>query len=677
MPVIAASSLAQSWMLIAGLTALLFIWLQWIAPRLEVSMNQASDRVRRWIGRAPSVILALVILIGLSRAWRLMWLGDDAFISFRYSQMFAEGEGLVFNTGEWVEGYTNFLWTWMLGVASMLGAPIPQTALIGDLVSFVGSVVMTAAICKHAQLRLLPAIVMASAYPCVVFATSGLETMPAVFFVLWGVHALCRERLTLSGLAFTLGALMRPDHLLFWGCGGLSLLWCDLAYRDGTLWRRLRWIRYLRYSLPLLMLYGGYMVWRVQAYGDWVPNTYYAKSGGLSYWTQGGVYLASFLLGAGVWWLLLSSLTRGIGHLIRRIRSAPHLSPAERDGGVIDEISSDASQPTALGVNSEEITTARRLLARFCGLSITIFGLYVVKVGGDFMLYRFFVVLVPLIWILYSFMSVQRWTDRLVLSLAFAFALTPVELIKYQKKRWKLAAEETFYHVDSLIPFKPTSRYVKVGRNLSLLSDLTPETLRVAIDCVGMVSFYGGDLKVFDLFGLTSPEIARKPLKRRGRPGHEKYGTLNDALRKKSQVSNVDLWRRAGYKKTKRYTSFKINTSRFYFLRYDSALYKLLKQLKDQGVKVKLPLTPKQAVIYAKLRAAKGPDKTLARFLKYFYARELKETPELQEVIKRLLKTKAEGKLKDQSKDDTQGRDSSSEKSTPTSKKTKESSARP
>ena len=50
----------------------------------------------------------LVLFGWLSRvAW---FLCDDAFISFRYVRNLLAGHGLVFNPGEYVEGYTNFLW---------------------------------------------------------------------------------------------------------------------------------------------------------------------------------------------------------------------------------------------------------------------------------------------------------------------------------------------------------------------------------------------------------------------------------------------------------------------------------------------------------------------------------------------------------------------------------------
>ena len=45
---------------------------------------------------------------------------DDAYISFRYAENFLNGDGLVFNIGERVEGYTNFLWVMILALAKGL-----------------------------------------------------------------------------------------------------------------------------------------------------------------------------------------------------------------------------------------------------------------------------------------------------------------------------------------------------------------------------------------------------------------------------------------------------------------------------------------------------------------------------------------------------------------------------
>ena len=46
---------------------------------------------------------------------------EDAFISLRYAVQFASGRGLVFNPGEWVWGYSNLVWTVLVGVGVWLG----------------------------------------------------------------------------------------------------------------------------------------------------------------------------------------------------------------------------------------------------------------------------------------------------------------------------------------------------------------------------------------------------------------------------------------------------------------------------------------------------------------------------------------------------------------------------
>src|SRR3954470_13240280 len=67
--------------------------------------------------RGGARIAALYVLASIAAAWgvyhayELAWLSDDAFISFRYARNWVTGKGLVYNAGERVEGYTNFLWT--------------------------------------------------------------------------------------------------------------------------------------------------------------------------------------------------------------------------------------------------------------------------------------------------------------------------------------------------------------------------------------------------------------------------------------------------------------------------------------------------------------------------------------------------------------------------------------
>ena len=55
---------------------------------------------------------------------------DDAFISFRYARNLARGMGLVYNAGERIEGYTNFLETPILAAGIKLGVEPTVTAKV-------------------------------------------------------------------------------------------------------------------------------------------------------------------------------------------------------------------------------------------------------------------------------------------------------------------------------------------------------------------------------------------------------------------------------------------------------------------------------------------------------------------------------------------------------------------
>src|SRR5438105_2557104 len=71
-------------------------------------MNTAVERVA---GR-PAWVLPLLLVGPLLILLRFpVDIIDDAYISFRYAWNFAHGQGLVFNPGEHVEGFTNLSWT--------------------------------------------------------------------------------------------------------------------------------------------------------------------------------------------------------------------------------------------------------------------------------------------------------------------------------------------------------------------------------------------------------------------------------------------------------------------------------------------------------------------------------------------------------------------------------------
>ncbi len=83
-----------------------------------------------WKGHSADIKISIVAigLIYLIHAWSYNFISDDAFITLRYARNLAEGQGLVFNAGERVEGFSSPLWTLLLAGFHLLGCDLLVTA---------------------------------------------------------------------------------------------------------------------------------------------------------------------------------------------------------------------------------------------------------------------------------------------------------------------------------------------------------------------------------------------------------------------------------------------------------------------------------------------------------------------------------------------------------------------
>ncbi|HLA78329.1 MAG TPA: hypothetical protein VJU18_12175 [Vicinamibacteria bacterium] len=469
-------------------------------------LARREPRLARW---GPVLLVLFAILVGLSRAWSRLWLADDAFISFRYAQNLLAGHGLVFNVGERVEGYTNFLWTMLLAALMKLSVRAEHAAIALGIASYLGAVLATARV-RRAILPEGGALPGAHLFLAVqglfaTYATSGLETMMCTALVLAG--AACRfglggsRGLLLASTCLTLATLGRPDHVLFYAALGIELVTTASRAGGGGAQGLARVLRTERRSLafylaPMLLLYLPYFAWRFNYYGFLLPNTFYVKSGGGAYYSQGLTYVLVFLL-ATHFWLLLPWVVRGVG---RGMRS-----------------------PRAHG------------FVLFALTSLVLYGGYVIRVGGDFMYGRFLVVLVPL-WLLLAELGTDRGSDaeRLMPTGPWAearraaLALLPFAVVAFDtvlqrpgEVRWGIADEPSFYPVPSWRHPEPRSRFTVLGRDLDRLVTSQGVEPRLGLGSIGIAGFYSR-LPVLDLMGLTDTQVAHQPVGPRARPGHEK-----------------------------------------------------------------------------------------------------------------------------------------------------------
>lgn len=473
-----------------------------------------EGRGARWPRRLLPLATGLFVAIGIAHAWSMRWLADDAFISFRYARNWAAGLGPVFNPGEWVEGYTNFLWMALLALGSKLGLSIPHLAFFGNLaclgIAIAGAAWIVARLHPGTAVP-LAALALAGCSAFVAFGTSGLETMVVAALVVAGMAAsVATRRTVVAGLAFALAVLCRPDAILLWAAFGLALVGEDLiAVGPGEGRGKLQLRRYLAYAGPVILLYPAYFLWRWMTYGSFVPHTFAVKVPG-AYWEQGTFYVAHAVLTSGGWaWLPALGLA-----LTTKPRGRPEV---------------------------------RLRLSATIGLPL--FALYLAYVGGDFMEYRFFVPLFPIAFIVAelglrrageSWVGPKRWLARAIAAIAFAAAVVPIRLIGPWEFRWHLAAEHSFYRVTSLFPLEIDSLFWRRGKALAAFVDEVGVAPRIATGGVGMVG-YLSDLPIVDAFGLVNEAVGRRPIERRGRPGHERVADV-DTLIDEGAILTTDVY---------------------------------------------------------------------------------------------------------------------------------------
>ena len=263
--------------------------------------------------RVPHILFCLPWLALLSWLASVSWfLTDDAFISFRYVRNLIEGNGLVFNPGEYVEGYSNFLWVLELAALwNFFGARPEQSAQWLSVAYTAGTIIaMLWWIAHSPSLRnrglvawMALGLVCSSATFAVWTSGGGLETRQFTFFIVLavvclGVHGNDSRGLLTASLSLAAAAYTRPEGLLLAVC---CFVWF-VVQRQVTLGRPDR--RELMFLLvPFVVLVAAHFLFRYGYYGEWLPNTYYAKH--VRPWYESGFrYLWAATLETGLYLLI-------------------------------------------------------------------------------------------------------------------------------------------------------------------------------------------------------------------------------------------------------------------------------------------------------------------------------------------------------------------------------------
>ncbi|HEV7499949.1 MAG TPA: hypothetical protein VGQ33_08100 [Vicinamibacteria bacterium] len=423
-------------------------------------------------------ILAIALLPVLFAGFRLRPV-DDAFISLRYAQSWAEHHHHGWNPDDHVEGYTNFLWTALLALGWSRDHILAILRGLG-MVSFLAALVlMDRFVCAAVGPRAawLATILLAGNWSVVAPVGFGLETPLVLALLAWLLSASGRA---LEGqasaeweasLAAALGILTRLDFVLL----AAPLL-------AVVLWRRRTVRSAVALAVPLLLVVGSWLVWKFATYHTLLPATAAAKlsaPGGMRYtrWLQGISYLIAYLLLYGVGALALFGLRK----------------PSLRRDLVVGMLGAAAA-----------------------------WSLYIVLAGGDWIEFR---LAAPLAFLLVPLGAAalaaedRKWSGAAVaasvavsawLALEFGVAIS----LSFGQDRRAMQR-------DSLL-------WSEIGRGLHRAFPAGMwggSTVRIATTAAGAVPYYA-ELWTFDLVGLNTPEVSRAGVPHLSMPGHARHATV-------------------------------------------------------------------------------------------------------------------------------------------------------
>jgi len=432
------------------------------------------------------VVGGAALLLAHALYFRHLFLGnshDDAYISYRYADNLVHGRGLVFNAGERVEGYSNFLWVMLLVPFARWHGDLALPSQVLGSICGVGALILSVWALRRilgvmgAGAAAFVVLLLAGSGYVAAWSTAGLESplYGLLLLAAWARYALERSdgrRWPLA--AFLLGAvaLTHPEGVFLALAGALLHLLAAARSRAPRA-PRATWL----FPAIVIGIVAAYEVWRCIYYGPHLlPNSVRAKIGGGA---------AQFLHGA---------LYTGRNFLL------PYLP---------------------LLVGGAALGRSRRRAEFVSGYGLFFACLlFVAAAGGDWSLGRLFAPLLPLGAVLFAgALGNSTWFSKVVRrrparAAVYASALTYLVVAFWlTSPHREMASWRTDANHDA--------ERIAIGKWLA--ANMPPSAV-LAVHAAGQIPYYSG-LYAHDMLGLNDPHIAglHMPSLGRGTPGHEKY----------------------------------------------------------------------------------------------------------------------------------------------------------
>ncbi len=471
------------------------------------------------------IVLSAILTASMLLAFHHNGQIDDAFISYRYAQNLVEGNGLVWNPGEYVEGYSNFLWVLLLAVGLKFGMTPEHFSYFLAMPFHLLGLIFTYLLARKLLIdrneyshysqspdktynqtinpNLWPLLVLlwvGTNHSLAAFAKSGMETsLQFMLFVLiaYIVSSAVQEgwsigRIVTTSILLNIALLTRPDSIIpivfvsgVFYKNHIKKFTKDAKAEDAG-FRRV--LDYSLFNLPFILLFITYFFWKNNYYGSMLPNSANVKLEGFSHAGYGLYYLYLFM----------------ICHLL-----APFLIMAIWRGNWL-----------------------LRTNVKVGGLAMftLIWMLYIVYIGGDFMEFRFMVPVLPFIGIVIVYVLTRSIRNPATLT-----ALAVLLLIGNVNSRFTLEktvqgygiekAESLVNHVSGV-----EQNWTGIGKKLRDMFEGTD--VSIAAGAAGAIPYYSG-LKAVDFLGLCDAEVPTIAEKFTIVPGHRIIAPLEYLVNRK------------------------------------------------------------------------------------------------------------------------------------------------
>lgn len=236
------------------------------------------------IKKQKAIVILILIILSLFPLKVITYThdGEDIFITLRYVENLVNGNGFVYNIGERVEGYSNFLWAIILAIPAYFGYDLINSAKLLSILFYTLTIILSFIYMtnknedKISYLSLFAPLLLLT-NPMLQFQVDiGLETHLYIFLMFLSAYYYIKREFILSSIAFSLVAMTRPEGFAYFM---IFCLYCIIETRlyDLEYINKKKLKTFSTFIIPFILTFGPYLAWRIWYYGYPLPNTVYVK----------------------------------------------------------------------------------------------------------------------------------------------------------------------------------------------------------------------------------------------------------------------------------------------------------------------------------------------------------------------------------------------------------------